>query len=173
MVERKPCAQWSPPRPGRSPSSAAPCAPSSLDVQLIADQRSAISAFGVGLGQALPSRPLRRPTRGKCLARHRGAQSMGHTGQGPPSTSLYYIGSIPTVISSQSQVRFPFGRLWRPDAMRCACRREARCFIFASYTARRPVGTSVGIGNNLGRNLLQIQMVTELGDCRPGAPRKN
>src|SRR5258708_33173735 len=56
-VERKPCARWSPPGPVSQPiirsalfsvlSDVGP--PSSLHVQQIADERRAISAFGVGL----------------------------------------------------------------------------------------------------------------------------
>jgi hypothetical protein len=56
-VERKPCAQWSPPGPVSQPIIRSALfsvltnigTPSSLDVQQIADQRRAISAFGVGL----------------------------------------------------------------------------------------------------------------------------
>jgi hypothetical protein len=52
---------------------------SSLDVQQIADLRRAISAFGVGLApSATESDPRSRAARGKCLARHRGAQWMGY-----------------------------------------------------------------------------------------------
>ena len=56
-VERKPCAQWSPPGPVSQPKIHSALfsvltdigTPSSLDVQQIADQRRAIRAFGVGL----------------------------------------------------------------------------------------------------------------------------
>ena len=52
--------------------------PSSLDVHRIADQRRAISAFGVGLAPSRNGVDLgSRPARGKCLARHRGAQWVG------------------------------------------------------------------------------------------------
>jgi hypothetical protein len=43
-------------------------------------------------------------------------------------------------------------------------------FIFASYTARRLVGISVGIGSNRRRKLLYIQMVMAVVEYRPGAP---
>jgi hypothetical protein len=56
-VERKPCAQWSPPGPVSQPMIRSALfsvltdigTPWSLDVQQIADQRRAISAFGVSL----------------------------------------------------------------------------------------------------------------------------
>ncbi len=56
-VERKPCAQWSPPGPVSQPMIRSALfsvltdigTPSSLDVRQIADQRRAISAFSVGL----------------------------------------------------------------------------------------------------------------------------
>jgi hypothetical protein len=52
--------------------------PSSLDIQKIANQRRAISAFGVGLSRQAQteSAPRSRPARSKCLARHRGARWM-------------------------------------------------------------------------------------------------
>jgi hypothetical protein len=57
------------------------------------------------------------------------------------------------------------GTAWRAPTRRGAC-----YFIFASYTARRLVGISVGIGSNRRRKLLYIQMVMAVVEYRPGAP---
>jgi hypothetical protein len=56
------------------------------------------------------------------------------------------------------------GTAWRAPTRRRAC-----YFIFASYTARRLVGISVGIGSNRRRQLL-YQMVMAVVEYRPGAP---
>jgi hypothetical protein len=87
-VERKPCAQWSPPGPVSQPIIRSALfsvltdigTPSSLDVQQIADQRRAISAFGVGLAPSATESTAEvvQHEGGKCLARHRGAQWMGY-----------------------------------------------------------------------------------------------
>jgi hypothetical protein len=45
-------------------------------------------------------------------------------------------------------------------------------FYFASYTARRLVGISVGIGSNRRRKLLYIQMVMAVVEYRPGEARR-
>jgi hypothetical protein len=81
-IERKPCAQWSPPGPVSQPMIRSALfsvltdirTPSSLDVQQIADQRFRRRS------RAKRNRvdPRSRPARGKCLARHRGAQWMGY-----------------------------------------------------------------------------------------------
>jgi hypothetical protein len=43
-------------------------------------------------------------------------------------------------------------------------------FIFAAIAARHLVGISVGIDKHRRRNIMQIQSVMLLDDCRPGAP---
>jgi hypothetical protein len=46
-------------------------------------------------------------------------------------------------------------------------------FYFASYTARRLVGISVGIGSNRRRKLLYTQIVMAMIEYRPGAQAEN
>jgi len=55
------------------------------------------------------------------------------------------------------------GTVWGAPARRGAC-----YFIFASYTARHLVGISVGIGSNLRRKSIYIQIVMALVGYRPG-----
>jgi hypothetical protein len=47
---------------------------------------------------------------------------------------------------------------------------EAAVLFLPANTARQLVGISVGIGSNLRSKSLQIQMIMEIDDCRPGAP---
>ena len=81
-VERKPCAQWSPPGPVSQPKNCSGLFSVLSDIgtrfsrSRISVARSALSASVAR--QAQPSRPRRRPARGKCLARHRGTQWMGY-----------------------------------------------------------------------------------------------
>jgi hypothetical protein len=71
------------------------------------------------------------------------------------------------------RARFDSGRVDCGDriGMARAYAPGACYFIFASYTARRLVGIPVGIGSNLRRKLLYIQMVMAVVEYRPGAPR--
>jgi hypothetical protein len=63
--------------------------------------------------------------------------------------------------------------LWRPERHGARLRAGEPAFIFASYTAHRRVGISVGIGSNRRQKLLYIQMVMAVVECRPGAPFLN
>jgi hypothetical protein len=47
---------------------------------------------------------------------------------------------------------------------------EPAVLFLPANTVRELVGISVGIGSHRRRKLLQIQIVMELGDYRPGAP---
>jgi hypothetical protein len=105
--------------------------PSLLDCQQIADQRRAISAFGVGL---TPSATESTPE----VVQHEVSVSLGivgHNGWGLRLTSPSLDRAIlcevdPVGISSQSPVRFRSGRLWRPERHgRACCRKPAVLFL--------------------------------------------
>ena len=49
---------------------------------------------------------------------------------------------------------------------------ESAVLFLPTDTARHLVGISVGIDKRRRRNIMQIQSVMLLDDCRPGAPRK-
>jgi hypothetical protein len=100
--------------------------PSSLDVQQIADQRRAISAFGVGLA---PSATESTPE----VVQHEVGVSLGivgHNGWGTHDETL------PDGISSQSRVRFRSGRLWRPERHGACLLPCSLLFYFCQLMAR-------------------------------------
>jgi len=111
-VERKPCAQWSPPGPVSQPMIRSALlsvltdigTPSSLDVQQIADQRRAIGAFGVDLA---PSATESTPE----VVKHKVSVSLGIVGHlTRPSLNLAILCEVDRDgISSQSPVRFRSG----------------------------------------------------------------
>jgi hypothetical protein len=124
--------------------------PSSLDVQQIADQRRAISAFAVGLA---PSATESTPE----VVQHEVGVSLGivgHNGWGlrltRPSLDRAILCEVdPEGISSQSRVRFRSGRLWRPERHgACLLPWSLLFYFWPANGARHLVGISVGIGSH-------------------------
>jgi hypothetical protein len=108
--------------------------PSSLDVQQIADQRRAISAFGVGLSRQAQTESTSE------VVLHEVRDSLGivgHAGWGTredlPLTSRFSVRSIPTGVRIRAGFDSRRGDCGDRNGMGRACCRGACCFIFASY----------------------------------------
>ena len=150
-VERKPCAQSSP------PGAIAAHVPQRLVQRVVGHWHAIFVGRPADRGSASRDRRFRR----RALRAH---------DKDPPLTPQYHVRSIPPGFRVRAGFDSGRGDCGDRNGMGRANAGEPAILFLPANSARRLVGISVGIGSSRRQKMFQIQLVMILGDCRPGAP---